>query len=109
MDEERYWLIEVVDHTHAPARKIVDGYYLEYYPEGIEGAVAEVVFTDKERAERFAAQVYDPEHIEWRPVPVGSREELNQVIKDSVPKKTHVLLDPEYGKEGESLQPISWQ
>ena len=77
MDEARYWLIEVVDHTHASARKKVDGYYLEYYPEWIEDAVAEVVFTDKERAERFAAQACDPEHVEWRSVPIGSREEID--------------------------------
>jgi hypothetical protein len=107
LSENRYWLIEVVDRTHSPVRKLVDGYYLEYYPEGIEGAVAEVVFTDKERAERFAAQVYDPEHIEWRPVPVESREELDQAIRESVPKKTHILLDPEFGKEEESLQPLT--
>ena len=102
--QERYWLIEVVDHTHAPERKLVDG----YYPEGIEGAVAEVVFTDRERAERFAAQVYDPEQIEWRPVPVRDIEELKQAIKESVPKKTHILLDPEWGKEEESLRPLVW-
>jgi hypothetical protein len=71
--------------------------------------VAEIVFTDRERAERYAAQACDAEHIEWRVAPVGGRSELNHAMSISGPKKTHVLLDPEYGNEEDSLRPIDRQ
>jgi hypothetical protein len=48
----------------------------------------------------------DSEHVAWRVVPVDGRAELEQAIKESVPRKTHVLVDPEYGDEEASLQPI---
>jgi hypothetical protein len=109
MSEQTYWLIELTDFTHAPKRKFFDGYYLQYYPEGIEDAVAEVVFTDLERAERYAARVCNSEHTEWRAVFVEGRGQLSRAIHESIPKKTHVLLDPEYGDEEAHLHPIIWE
>ncbi len=106
MSEESYWLIEIADHTHMPKRRVGDGHYLEYYPDG--GSVAEIVFTNRERAERYAAQACDAEHIEWRVAPIGGRSELNHAMSISGPKKTHVLLDPEYGNEEDSLRPVDW-
>ena len=105
--EEQYWLIEIVDETDMPARRVGSGYYLEYYPD--DGGVAEIVFTDREAAKSFAAQACDAEHTQWRAVPVGGRSELSHAIGISVPEKTHVLLDPEYGNEEASLLPIIWE
>jgi len=103
MSEQTYWAIEIVDYT-SKVRPIGSGDFLEYYPN--EGGVAEILFTDEERARGYARQVVDTEHNEWRlmPVPEG---ELTSFIEMSVRKKTHVLIDPEHGDEERALQPIA--
>jgi|SRR5215217_2935442 len=109
MNEEQYWIIEVEDFTNRPQRRVGRGHYLQYYPPGIEGAVAEIVFTDPEDAKQYAAQACNSEHMIWSVVFVGNRSDLGIAIQQSIPTKTHVLLDPEYGDEEASLQPIVWQ
>jgi hypothetical protein len=103
MSEQTYWAIQIVDYT-GKGRPVGSGDFLQYYPN--EGGVAEILFTDEGRASAYAQQVIDAEHLEWRlePVPEG---ELTNFIEMSVPKKTHVLIDPEHGDEERALQPIA--
>jgi hypothetical protein len=103
MDEQTYWAIEIVDYTGKGGCTIGSGTVLQYYPN--EGGVAEILFTDKERASGYARQAVDTEHTEWRLTPLQEGE-LAYFIEISVPKKTHVLIDPEYGDEERALQPI---
>jgi hypothetical protein len=105
LEEERYWIIEIADYTHRPERTIADYQVLDYRK---EGNVAEIVFTNAKHAEEFADRICDAEHVEWRIQPVRSRRELSAHISSTVPERTHVLLDPVYGKEEESLHPIVW-
>ena len=67
--------------------------------------MAEILFTDEERARSYARQAVDSEHNEWRLAPLQEGE-LSYFIEISVPKKTHVLIDPEYGDEERALRPI---
>jgi hypothetical protein len=109
MRAETYWTIEVTQDS-SKGRPFPGTRHLEYYPDN--GGVAEVLFTDEARARAYAEEVIDGsegfEGVKWQTTWIDGQD-LDHFVGTSLKQKTHVLIDPERGKEEQMLEPIIWQ